>query len=200
MKRENFIRYGTIAIILFFVVGMFWQLLYIPDTSSNGPEASPEQTVFKGAGRANATVVQLGYGLLASCSANIEGELAAVDGVASVFRPTSSVYSIKLLQNASNNTVSGVTSVLNSACSGSALLREAVLSFGSEVELVSLDNSTNETESVSTYALNNYRDQSGTLPMILAYHESGDVVPIAVQASLVDGELAVLRVQEYLGD
>ena len=127
VSREALIKYGTLALILFFIIEAFFPLLYAPDdTVASTPTPSAALAAFQGSGITFANVTRLENVGFVVCdpSRNATGFLSKVDGVKQAFFSATGVLALELSPNAS---MARLMREVDLRC-GSPLYRSALLS------------------------------------------------------------------------
>jgi hypothetical protein len=130
MDKKKIVRYGTLALILFFAFEYLWPLLYAPAAQETASPSPSTIAVTGGGGNATARVASLENGIVLLCSNtqldSLKSEVEQIPGVSRV------IFGGSLLDvSFSNDTaVPPMLAALNSSCKTQAMaLRKALLDF-----------------------------------------------------------------------
>lgn len=197
VKRETLLKYGTLALILFFVFEAFFPLLYSDSsTPTVVPSVDASALSFTDSVTANVVVVQLTDLALAGCSTSevTLGEVRAFPGVSQAFFASDSLLTIRLNANASTNALEAYVS----AHCLFPLYRSAI------VDVPSLTfNSSQGEQFLSRRQMQAFAQSqglSGVQGFVSAKAVAGQTVNATVQVAVRDNALSALTVQQLESD
>ncbi|MBI5036760.1 hypothetical protein HZC09_05445 [Candidatus Micrarchaeota archaeon] len=191
VSKQAILKYGALALILFFVLGFFVPLMYVQQPPSTASEASPEPQTLKGMGKTTANVTRLEYVGYAQCpSSNASYSIKQVPGVKNAFLAASGALAVEF----SPETLVGELSAKVQVECGSAMFRTALL----DLEPVLL-NFTNKSFLLSKYMLQGFAGQNG-LPylrgFVLSDTTQGSSINVSVYGVISGNALSSLTIEE----
>lgn len=194
VSRESIIKYGTLALILFFIFEAFFPLLYAPQNEVLPEGPTPESVTLVGSGTTMANVTRLEYLGFATCPADAQGDkvLSGKPGIKTAFYSSGGALAVDFEQNAS---VSNVSEFVEDVC-GSLMFRTALL----DVDAVVLRDG-NKSQPLTREQMRTLASQTGLAGIrgfILPGEILGSRVNVTVSGRVDNGQLSGLAVQQVV--